>query len=145
MNEVELVIRNGRKSDVLEIANIDESRIAECARVNASFDLPITGRELGLRVREMREHHGWTQLQLGEMVGRSNKTIAAIEVNQQDHADTMSLGLLLAICNACGFDLTKVIAPKWATPERASWARGKPMERMSTRQLRAELVRQGWM
>lgn len=122
MNDVRLMIRPGLRTNrtTLPVAGCRRKpgSTPGRARLSASFELPISGEELALRIREMREYAGITAVELGQRIGVSDKTIWAVS-DPKFRTSGMDLSLLVKICDACGFELARVIAREWVSP--APW------------------------
>jgi len=68
--------------------------------------VPTFARALGLRVRQEREAHGWTQKQLAELACLAPRTVRAIENGEYGP----SAFTLVAICGALGCTVDEVTA-----------------------------------
>jgi transcriptional regulator with XRE-family HTH domain len=74
--------------------------------IDAPSEREITRRrEVGERIRLARRHANLTQMQLGETVGLSHKTISNIELAQSDP----TLGMLINLADAIGVPLDDLV------------------------------------
>jgi len=102
---LDTVLRAEQRHEI-SIGERDETRV----RVTLAFDAEIGQEELGWRIREVRLECGFNLEDLAKRIGRTDGLLSRIELGG---LPSVTLCVLLAICDACSFDIGRLLAPTW--------------------------------